>query len=170
MTETEDPQPERDATVGSPDVGNSSQRRTVQRPGELVLAGGGILLRADPSGRWQVAVVHRPSPRNDWSLPKGKVEPDETLESCALREVEEETGFRCRLLEVVGTTEYVDRRGRPKEVTYWLMEVVDGSFSPNEEVDDLRWLELAMARRALSYEHDRRLLALLDTLSLARSG
>ena len=78
--------------------------------------------------------------------------------------------MRCRLLDVVGTTEYVDRRGRPKEVTYWLMEVVGGAFSPNEEVDDLRWLELDMARRALSYQHDRRLLGLLDTLSLARSG
>jgi len=114
--------------------------------------------------------VHRPSPRDDWSLPKGKVDPGETLEACALREVAEETGFRCRLLEVVGTTEYVDRRGRPKEVTYWMMEVVDGEFAANDEVDDLRWLELGMARRALSYEHDRRLLALLDTLSLARSG
>jgi 8-oxo-dGTP diphosphatase len=134
------------------------------------LAAGGIVLRQAKSGRWQVAVVHRPEPRNDWSLPKGKAESEETLEACALREVEEETGFRCCLLGVVGTTEYVDRRGRPKEVTYWIMEVVDGEFAANEEVDDLRWLELEMARRALSYEHDRRLLALLDTLSLARSG
>jgi 8-oxo-(d)GTP phosphatase len=71
---------------------------------------------------------------------------------------------------VVGTAEYLDRRGRPKEVTYWLMEVVEGSFVPNDEVDDLRWLQLEIARQALSYSHDRRLLRLLDTLSLARSG
>jgi 8-oxo-dGTP pyrophosphatase MutT (NUDIX family) len=170
MTETEDPQVEQDVTIGSPDVASSSRTRSVRRPADLVLAGGGIVLRQGRSGCWQVAVVHRPSPRNVWSLPKGKLEPDETLEACALREVEEETGLRCCLLGVAGTTEYVDRRGRPKEVTYWMMEVVDGEFSPNEEVDELRWLELAMARRALSYEHDRRLLTLLDTLSLARSG
>jgi len=169
MIETEDPQPEREATVGSPDVGPSSRGRPV-RPGDLVLAAGGIVLRQPRPGQWQVAVVHRPSPRNDWSLPKGKVDSGETLEACALREVEEETGFRCRVLGVVGTTEYVDRRGRPKEVTYWMMEVVEGDFAANEEVDELRWMELEMARRALSYEHDRRLLALLDTLCLAHSG
>jgi len=115
-------------------------------------------------------VVHRPAPRDDWSLPKGKLDPGETLVACALREVEEETGFACRILDVVGTTEYADRRGRPKEVTYFLMEVVEGSFVANDEVDDLCWLQLDVARRALTYPHDRRLLRLLDTLSLARSG
>jgi 8-oxo-dGTP diphosphatase len=166
----DDPRDGEVAAVASPDVGNASRRQAVVRPEELVLAAGGILLRQAKPGRWEVAVVHRPSPRNDWSLPKGKLDPGETLEACALREVEEETGLRCRLLDVVGTTEYVDRRGRPKEVTYWMMEVVGGEFAPNDEVDELRWLELDMARRALSYEHDRRLLVLLDTLSLARSG
>jgi 8-oxo-dGTP pyrophosphatase MutT (NUDIX family) len=170
MPEDEDPQTDEVAAVASPDVGNASRRRPVRQPGNLVLAAGGILLRQAKSGRFEVAVVHRPSPRDDWSLPKGKLDPGETLDACALREVEEETGMRCRLLDVVGTTEYVDRRGRPKGVTYWLMEVVEGAFSANEEVDDLRWLELDMARRALSYQHDRRLLGLLDTLSLARSG
>jgi 8-oxo-dGTP pyrophosphatase MutT (NUDIX family) len=165
----DDPRDERAAAVGSQAVGRPSRRR-LGRAGDLVLAAGGIVLRQAKGGRWEVAVVHRPSPRDDWSLPKGKLDPGETLEACALREVEEETGLECRILEVVGTTEYVDRRGRPKEVTYWLMDVVAGRFAPNEEVDELRWLELDMARRALTYDHDRRLLGLLDTLSLARSG
>ena len=166
----DDPRDDEVAAVASRDVGNASRRHAIVRPEELVLAAGGIVLRQAKAGRWEVAVVHRPSPRDDWSLPKGKLDPGETLEACALREVEEETGLRCRLLDVVGTTEYVDRRGRPKEVTYWMMEVLGGEFAPNDEVDELRWLELDMARRALSYEHDQRLLVLLDTLSLARSG
>ena len=169
MDGVEDPRDGPPTAIGSQPVGRPSRQR-LSRADDLVLAGGGILLRQAKGGRWEVAVVHRPAPRDDWSLPKGKVDPGESLEACALREVEEETGLRCRILEVVGTTEYADRRGRPKEVTYWLMEVVDGAFSPNEEVDELRWLELDMARRALTYEHDRRLLGLLDTLSLARSG
>ena len=169
MDGVEHPQDEPATGVGSQAVGTPSRQR-LARAQELVLAAGGILLRQAKGGRWEVAVVHRPSPRDDWSLPKGKLDPGETLEACALREVEEETGLECQVLEVVGTTEYVDRRGRPKEVTYWLMEVVAGRFAPNDEVDELHWLELDMARRALSYEHDRRLLGLLDTLSLARSG
>ena len=167
MADADDPQIEAAPAVASPDVASTRRRAA---PRDLVLGAGGIVLRRAAGGRWEVAVVHRPAPRDDWSLPKGKLDGDETLEACALREVEEETGLRCRLLDVVGTTEYVDRRGRPKEVTYWLMEVLDGAFAPNAEVDELRWLELDMARRALSYEQDRRLLGLLDTVSLARSG
>ena len=116
-----------------------------------------------------MALVYRAS-REDWSLPKGKVEPGETDEECALREVLEETGYRCRLGRFVGSTEYQDRRGRPKVVGYWLMEVIDGEFTPTDEVDDLRWLELDLAARALTYQRDRDLLATLDALALARSG
>jgi len=170
MEDVEGPRAERDGAVASQDVGSASRRRRLVVTEDLVLAAGGIVLRRAKVGRWEVAVVHRPTPRDDWSLPKGKLDPGETLEACALREVEEETGLRCRILEVVGTTEYVDRRGRSKEVTYWLMEAVEGAFEPNDEVDELRWLELDMARRALSCEHDRRLLGLLGTLSLAQSG
>ena len=60
---------------------------------------------------------------DDWTLPKGKVDPDETPEECALREVREETGFRCELVRPLGCTAYVDRRGRNKVACYWVMEV-----------------------------------------------
>ena len=105
-----------------------------------------------------MAVVHRPG-RDDWSLPKGKLAPDESFEECALREVQEETGLRCRLRRFVGSTEYRDRRDRPKIVAYWLMDALDGEFAPSDEVDEMRWLELTIARRALTYERDRDLLA-----------
>jgi len=134
----------------------------------VVLAAGGIVVRHSESGRREVLVVHRPR-RSDWSLPKGKLEPDEPLEAGALREVEEETGLRCRLDRFVGYTEYEDRRGRPKIVAYWAMEVLEGSFAPNEEVDELRWLEGAEAIELLTYGRDRDLISSLEEFALARS-
>ncbi len=136
---------------------------------DLVPAAGGILLREVSTGRFEVALIHRPG-RDDWSLPKGKQDPGESYEECALREVLEETGYRCRLLSFVGFTEYRDRRGRPKVVHYWLMDVLGGQFAPSDEVDDLQWVELERAAQVLSYGRDRELLASLDTVDLARSG
>ncbi len=136
---------------------------------EVVRAAGGIVLRHIAAGRREVAVVHRPG-RDDWSLPKGKLAADESFEECALREVQEETGLRCRMGRFVGYTEYRDRRDRPKVVAYWLMDVLDGEFAPSDEVDEMRWLELTIARRALTYERDRELIASLDAVSLAQSG
>ncbi len=133
-----------------------------------MLAAGGIVLR-DRDGRRQVAVVHRPV-RNDWSLPKGKLAEDESSEECALREVQEETGLRCRLSRFVGSTHYRDRRDRPKVVGYWLMEALDGEFVASTEVDEMRWLDVAIARHALTYERDRDLIATLDVASLTQPG
>jgi 8-oxo-dGTP diphosphatase len=104
--------------------------------------------------------VHRPK-YDDWSFPKGKLDPGEDHETAALREVEEETGLRCRLYAPLGTLAYRDGRGRRKEVRYWAMEVVDGDFSPNREVDELRWLDPDAARELLSYPHDAELVARL---------
>ena len=91
----------------------------------------------------------------DWSFPKGKLEEGETFELAALREVEEETGMACRLLRFIGHTEYVDRKGRPKAVAYWVMAAQSGSFVPNTEVDELRWVTLDGAAHLLSYPRDR---------------
>ena len=114
-------------------------------------------MRRSPTGRREVAVVHRPG-REDWSFPKGKLEPGETFEECALREVWEETGLRCRLGRFVGHTEYRDRKDRPKVVAYWVMEIRGGTFVANDEVDELRWVGLDEADRLLSYDRDRDLL------------
>jgi 8-oxo-dGTP diphosphatase len=125
---------------------------------EQVQAAGGLVVRAD--GR--VAVIHRPR-YDDWSLPKGKLDAGESFEDGALREVEEETGVRGRIVEELAPTSYVDRKGRDKVVRWYRMDIAGEPlpFSPNDEVDELRWLTPAEASALLSYEHDRSLLQTL---------
>lgn len=131
------------------------------RTSELILAAGGIVIRQSGPDRIEIAIVHRPI-REDWSYPKGKVEPKETLTECALREVLEETGLRCRIVSFVGTTEYRDRKDRRKIAAYWVMTPEEGRFRSSEEVDEMRWVELGEAARLLTYERDRELLVTLQ--------
>ena len=128
-------------------------------PTDVVQAAGGLVVRRQ-GGVLEIVVVHRPL-HQDWSFPKGKLEAGETLELAALREVREETGMACRLLQFLGHTDYVDRKGRPKAVAYWVMAAEEGSFTPNLEVDQLRWLTLEEATRLLSYPRDQELVAVL---------
>jgi 8-oxo-dGTP diphosphatase len=119
-----------------------------------VRAAGGVVL--DPDGR--VALVHRPR-YDDWTLPKGKLDRGESFEDAALREVEEETGLRCRLVRELPSSEYVDPKGRSKLVRYWLMEVEhDPGFVTNKEVDELRWVPVEEAPALLSYPRDAEIL------------
>lgn len=137
----------------SVDVSNSS----------TVRAAGGIVHRRDPSGAWQVLLVHRPR-YDDWSLPKGKADRGERAEETALREVEEETGLRCQLGDEVGETRYKDAKGRSKVVRYWLMQpepdarAASSEFTPNDEVDAVEWCTQEEAAQRVSYAHDRELL------------
>jgi 8-oxo-(d)GTP phosphatase len=123
---------------------------------EPVRAAGGIVLRGEGEDR-SVALVHRPR-YDDWSFPKGKLMDGEDEAAAALREVEEETGLRCRLGPSVGSVTYRDRHGRPKVVRYFRMDADGGTFVPTEEVDELRWVPVEDAGRMLSYTHDRNLL------------
>jgi 8-oxo-dGTP pyrophosphatase MutT (NUDIX family) len=111
--------------------------------------------RRDGQGPARILVVHRPR-YDDWSLPKGKCNPGESDADCALREVWEETGLTCRLGPELPSTRYRDSKGRDKRVRYWAMEPVsDGGFTPNAEIDDIRWLPIPEAVALLSYPHDR---------------
>jgi 8-oxo-dGTP pyrophosphatase MutT (NUDIX family) len=122
-----------------------------------VEAAGGVILRESKAGKLQVAVIHRPR-YGDWSMPKGKLEKGETFKEAAVREVEEETGFRCKAVEELSPVTYKVGKSRLKLVRFWLMRVKRGKFVPNEEVDELRWLTPSKARDLLSYEYDCELL------------
>jgi 8-oxo-dGTP diphosphatase len=112
----------------------------------------------------KVCIIHRPD-YEDWSLPKGKLDGDESWEDAALREVWEETGMRCALREELTPVEYTDPKGRPKTVRYWRMDPIDGEFAPNAEVDELRWLPPHDAARCLTYDHDRELVLMAARLA-----
>jgi len=118
----------------------------------VIRAAGGVVVRAGADGP-EVLVVHRPR-YDDWTFPKGKAEPGETDEDCALREVEEETGLRCELVRELPSTSYVDARGRPKVVRYWLMRVVGGELAFLHEVDAAAWLSPGEAAERLTYDRD----------------
>ena len=118
-----------------------------------VKASGGVVWRRGERGL-EIVVVHRPR-YDDWSLPKGKLDPGEGWEQAALREVREEVGLRCTLGEELPPAGYTDHKGRAKVVRYWLMEPEDDpGFEPNDEVDEMRWLTPGEAGATLSYPHD----------------
>jgi 8-oxo-dGTP diphosphatase len=121
-----------------------------------VLAAGGLVRRDG-----EIAVVHRPK-YDDWSLPKGKLDEGEDFAEAALREVWEETGLRCTLGREIGDATYTDNKDRSKLVRYFEMRPEEGEFTPNDEVDELRWLPVADARDLLSYEFDRELVSKLS--------
>jgi 8-oxo-dGTP pyrophosphatase MutT (NUDIX family) len=126
----------------------------------IVRAAGGVVVRPDGDEPGAVLLVHRPR-YNDWTFPKGKCEPGESDEDCALREVEEETTLRCTLGCELPATSYVDGKGRPKRVRWWLMRPVGGQAAPAHEVDDVRWVDPDEAAALLTYDRDRVLLAAL---------
>jgi 8-oxo-dGTP diphosphatase len=110
---------------------------------------------AHDDGDIEVVLIHRPD-YDDWSLPKGKPDGDESAEETALREVEEETGMTCRLGSELASTRYVDGKGRDKIVRYWAMAVEhQRDRPPDDEVDEWRWVELDEAEAMLTYGHDR---------------
>lgn len=121
-----------------------------------VRAGGGVVRRRGRRGP-ELALVHRPR-YDDWTFPKGKAEDGESDEDNADREVREETGFHCERGPEVAAVEYLDHLGRSKTVRYWLMYPAGGAFTPNAEVDQLRWVGPRHAMGLLTYEHDRRVL------------
>ena len=127
-----------------------------------VLAAGAVCWRRR-GDRVEVLVISRPKYR-DTSLPKGKVDDGESVPEAAVREIREETGFAVTLGPPLGTTEYTLPSGRDKVVYYWAAEVPQaelerGRFTPTDEVDRLEWMSVPRARRELSYERDKEVLA-----------
>ncbi len=122
--------------------------------GEIVRGAGGVVSRETERGEVEVILVHSRR-RRDWSFPKGKANPDESDEACAVREVEEETGLRCTLGAELPTTSFRDRKGRQRVVRYWAMRPTAGVARPCDEVDAVRWASLPEAEECLTWERDR---------------
>ena len=136
---------------------NSSTSNAVPA-NKAVLAAGAVLWRASDDGAEpEVAVIHRPR-YDDWSIPKGKVDIGESEPLTAVREVHEETGYSAHLGRRLMSVSYpVDKQGI-KKVRYWAARIVDGEFTPNDEVDELKWLPVSAAIKQLQYPHDRKVL------------
>ncbi|MDQ1084660.1 MULTISPECIES: NUDIX domain-containing protein [Microbacterium] len=122
-----------------------------------VYAAGGVVWRR-AEGKLRVLLIHRTKYR-DLTLPKGKVDPGETLAETAVREIREETGIRVALGVPVGVSRYRMPNSRTKIVHYWAAEATDAavrtsSFVPNKEVAAIEWVSLKKARKHLSYPVD----------------
>jgi 8-oxo-dGTP pyrophosphatase MutT (NUDIX family) len=130
---------------------------------EIVRAAGGLVFRRGDDGDAEIVLVHR-SAYDDWTFPKGKLDPGESEAQAALREVEEETSLVCSLGREAGITSYRDPAGRPKTVRYWEMAPVGGVLAPANEIDDARWVALAAAPAQLTHARDRELLGGLPFL------
>ncbi|MGY4710082.1 8-oxo-(d)GTP phosphatase MutT1 [Mycolicibacterium sp. CBM1] len=123
-----------------------------------VVAAGAALWRPDPeTGEPLLAVIHRPR-YDDWSLPKGKVDPGENEPVAAVREIWEETGQRAHLGRRLIQTHYSVPQGH-KTVHYWVARALGGEFTPGDEVDRLEWQRAADVAKSLTYPHDRNVLA-----------
>jgi len=125
-----------------------------------IRAAGGVVwrnsARTNGDAKVEIAIIHRPR-YDDWSIPKGKLAPGESEIEGAVREVFEETGFRIRLGRPLGHVRYMKATGdgeRPKIVRYWAMQAESGCFTPNREVDELRWVSFNEAQELLTHEHD----------------
>lgn len=143
-------------------------------PAQESRAAGAVLWRETPEGT-RIAVVHRPR-YDDWSLPKGKVDPGETLPATAVRELAEETGYRAILGRRLRTVQYPVANGT-KTVVYFSAAAGEGGFARDGEVDELRWLSPQEAETVLSYGTDvevvrsfTQLPATLTTVLLVRHG
>lgn len=126
---------------------------------DLVRAAGGVVWRR-AGDIVEVLLVHRDR-YDDWSFPKGKLDPGESWEQAAVREVFEETGVVGVLGDELGSTDYVDHKGRPKRARYWAMAVaVETGFEADDEISGRAWVPLDEVHGRLTYARDE---AVLET-------
>ena len=136
----------------------------------LVRAAGGIVFRKTSKDKIRTLLVHRPR-YDDWTPPKGKADKGESPEETAVREVLEETGYRCRIVAPLGATRY-RVQGGVKEVHWFAMRPLPDSpgFTKNSEVDKVKWLSPRKVLDKLSYDQDRELFEGTDFKKLAQTG
>lgn len=147
-------------------------------PDGTVVAAGALVWRVR-EGELQVLAVHRPR-YNDWSWPKGKLDPGESLPECAVREVAEETGKQVVLGQPLPAIRYPIGAGKQKVVKYWAAEVLSHTSpalrgrppfksAAKHEIDRMRWLSVEEAHRVITFPDDLRPLdALVDAFTADR--
>jgi 8-oxo-dGTP pyrophosphatase MutT (NUDIX family) len=152
---------------------NSSRRRAgmmKRKESDPIIAAGGIV-RGQESNAGRIALVRRSRYGGDVSLPKGKMESGEDLQSTALREVKEETGYETKIVDYGGTTHY-RVKGRPKAVTYFIMDALPASQPgplDRKEIDLVEWLSPTNAISKLTHQEDRALISAIFGLSRAQT-
>jgi 8-oxo-dGTP diphosphatase len=123
-------------------------------PQSDVLAAGAVVFRPGK----EVLLVHRPR-YDDWSFPKGKLDPGEHVAACAVREVAEETGLRVRLGPPLAEQRYQLDNGNRKIVSYWIGRVTGdddvSGYAANNEIDAVEWVGYDEALDRLTHAHDR---------------
>ncbi len=130
---------------------------------KIILAAGALVWRKSKEKKIEIAVIHRPK-YNDWTIPKGKVELNESSIACAYREVIEETSIETEFGMYLGEVKYQSLDG-PKQVSFWSAQVVkENTFTPNSEVDEIKWVEAAKAAKFLSLESDKEILSKFNKL------
>ena len=123
----------------------------------IIQAAGAVVWRNNKD-KTEIAIIHRPK-YDDWSFPKGKVEINESLIACAHREVLEETNIQTEFGAYLGDVEYLTPDGK-KRVSFWAAKAINqNDFTPNSEVDQLRWVEVKKVKDLLTLETDKKILA-----------
>ena len=124
---------------------------------EITQAAGAIVWRNNKD-KTEVVIIHRPK-YDDWSFPKGKVEINESLIACAHREVLEETNIQTEFGAFLGDIEYLTPDGK-KHVFFWAAKAINqNNFTPNSEVDQIKWVEVKKVKELLTLETDKKILA-----------
>jgi 8-oxo-dGTP pyrophosphatase MutT (NUDIX family) len=142
------------------------EKPKIQRRREV--SAGGLTWRRDADNSVSVVLV-RPAGRKTWVLPKGHLEPGETVEEAAQREVREESGLTVGKIQPLGEISYVysarERGGSTltrifKRVYFFLMEHTGGDTAAHDaEIEEVAWMSLADARLRATHESEQQLIA-----------
>ncbi|HTG47239.1 MAG TPA: NUDIX hydrolase [Actinomycetota bacterium] len=145
--------------------GKKTPDRARRIPTQKEVSAGGVLYRSDGGGGIEVVLASRRTRRGDlaWGLAKGGIEPGETREEAAIREVREETGLEAEIEADLGDTKYIyvweDVRIR-KTVHFFLMRHTGGDVEDrDDEMEEIRWFPLERARKRAAYRGERDVLA-----------
>lgn len=129
------------------------------------VSAGGVAHRA-VDGEIQVVVI-KTSTEGRWQLPKGMIDPGETAQIAALREVREEAGITCEIIEPLEVIEYWfvgafdgPKKRYHKKVHFYLMKYLEGDVNDHDhEVVEARWVDIDQAKKMLAFDTEKKLIA-----------